>query len=49
MFGNVSDLHSLMLLKASVGLSAAFNRKSFLYDNISSGTNSPEDFFKSFS
>ena len=31
MFEKVSEVHSLMLLNASVGLSAAFNRKSFLY------------------
>ena len=49
MFGKVSELHSLMLLTASVGLSAAFNRKRFLYYNIGLGTNSPEDFVKSFS
>ena len=49
MFGKASELHSLMLLNASVGLSAAFNRKIFLYHNISSGTSSPEDFVKSFS
>ena len=49
MFGKASELHSLILLNASVGLSAAFNRKSLLYHDISSGTNSPEDFVKSFS
>ena len=30
MCGKASDLHSLMLLNASVGLYAAFNRKSYL-------------------
>ena len=49
MFGKVSELHFLMLLNASIGLSAAFNRKSFLYHNISSRTNSLENFVKSFS
>ena len=48
-FGKASELHSLMLLNASVGLSAAFNQKSFLYHNISSGTSSLEDFVKLFS
>ena len=33
MFGKASELYSLMLLNASVRLSAAFNRKSFLYHN----------------
>ena len=49
MFEKASELHSLMLLNALVSLSVAFNRKSFLYHNISSGTSSPEDFVKSFS
>ena len=48
MFGKASELHSLMLLNASIGLPAAFNRESFLYHNISSGTSSSEDFVKSF-
>ena len=37
MFGKASEMHSLMLLNASDGLSTAFNRKSFLYNDISSG------------
>ena len=49
MFEKASKPHSLMLLIALVGLSAALSQKNFACYNLSSGSSSSEDWLKLFS